>query len=99
MASIAEKHVLLDSLMRGAEELRLLSCKYWSVTFLDPKHVASAGLYFTQYTDLVCCPFCNIVLGGWRPGDEPFERHTRLSPSCSFITQHVVEGAGDYTAL
>jgi baculoviral IAP repeat-containing protein 2/3 len=47
--------------------------------------MVSAGLYFTQYTDLVCCPFCNIVMAGWRPGDDPFERHTRLRPSCPFI--------------
>jgi hypothetical protein len=55
MACIAENHGLLDSQMRGAEELLLLSYKDWPVTFLDPKLMASAGLYFTQYTDLVCC--------------------------------------------
>jgi hypothetical protein len=80
MACIAEKHGLLHSLMLGSEELGLLSYKDWPVTFLDPKQVVSAGLYFTQYTYLVCCPFCNIVLGGWKPGDDPFERHTRLNP-------------------
>jgi hypothetical protein len=95
MICIAEKHGLLDSLMRVSEELRVLSCKDWPVTFLDPKQMISAGLYFTLYTDLVCCPFCNIVLGGWKPGDEPFERHTRLSPSCNFVIHHTA----DYTAL
>jgi hypothetical protein len=89
------KHGLLDSLMRESEELRLLSYNERPVAFLHPKQMVSAGLYFTQYTDLVCCPFCNIVLCGWRPGDDPFETHTRLSPSCTFINQH----AADYTDL
>jgi hypothetical protein len=89
----------IDFIMRVAEELRLISYKDWPVTFLDPKHMALAGLYYTWYTDLACCPFCNVVMGGWRPGDNPLERHKRLSPSCSFITQHVAEGACDYTAL
>jgi hypothetical protein len=95
MACIAEKHGILDSLMRESEELRHFSYKEWPVAFLDPTQMVSAGLYFTQYTDLVCCPFCNIVIGGWRAGDDPFERHTRLSPSCTFINQH----GADYTIL
>jgi cellulose synthase/poly-beta-1,6-N-acetylglucosamine synthase-like glycosyltransferase len=92
MACLAEKHGLLDFMMSGVEELRLISYKDWPVTFLDTKHMASAGLYYTWYNDLVGCPFCNVVKGGWRPGDDPLERHKRLSPSCSFITQHVAEG-------
>jgi hypothetical protein len=64
MSCIAEKHGLLDFMMREAEELRLISYKDWPVTFLDPKHMVSAGLYYTCYADLVCCPFCNIVIGG-----------------------------------
>jgi hypothetical protein len=99
MACIAEKRGLLDFIMRVAEELRFISYKDWPVTFLDPKHMASDGLYYTWYTDLVCWSFCNVLLRGWRPGDDPLERHTRLSPSCSFITPHVAEGACDYTAL
>jgi hypothetical protein len=89
----------LAAMMCGVEDLRLISYKDWPLIFLDPKHMASAGLYYTWYTDLVCCPFCNIVMGDWRPGDDLLERHTRLSPSCSFITQHVAEGACDDTAL
>jgi hypothetical protein len=55
---------------------------------MDPKKMAGAGFYFTCHDDIVRCPFCKVVAGGWKPGDDPLEIHTQLEPSCTFINPH-----------
>jgi hypothetical protein len=84
--------------MRAFDELRLKSFDNWPATFMDPKQMAEAGLYYTCH-DMARCPFCKVVIGGWEPGDNPLDRHTQLRPSCSFVVKHADEGVCDYTAL
>jgi hypothetical protein len=83
-----EKLAEVDFVMRALDELRLKSFDDWPATFMDLKQMAEAGFYFTCHDDMARCPFCKVVIGGWRPSDDPFERHTRFNPSCSFINPH-----------
>jgi hypothetical protein len=94
-----EKLARVDFVMRALEELRLKSYDDWPVTFMDPKQMAEAGLYYTCNDDMARCPFCKVVMGGWEPGDDPLDRHKRLRPSCSFVVKHADEGVCDYTTL
>jgi hypothetical protein len=83
-----EKLDKVDFVMRALDELRLKSFDDWPATFMDPKQMAGAGFYFICHDDMVRCPFRKVVIGGWRSGDDPFERHTQLNPSCTFINPH-----------
>jgi hypothetical protein len=83
-----EKLAKVDFVMRALDELRLKSFDDWPATFVDQKQMAEAGFYFTCHDVMARCPFCKVVIGGWRPGDDPFDRHTQLSPSCTFVNQN-----------
>jgi hypothetical protein len=53
-----EKLAMVDFMIRGLKELRLKSYDDWPATFMDPKMMAAAGLYYTCHDDMVRCPFC-----------------------------------------
>jgi hypothetical protein len=48
---------------------------------------AKAGFYFVRrpkYSDSVRCFMCDVELSHWRPGQSPFARHTKESPTCAW---------------
>jgi hypothetical protein len=66
----ADKLVLVDFMME-IEALRLKSYEDRPLTFMDPKELAAAGLYYTFHDDMVRCSFCKAVMGDWKQGDDP----------------------------
>ena len=57
----------------------------WPIPFMDKNHLAAAGFYYTNWSDIVCCAFCGLEVGHWKKGDSAFADHQRYSPSCKFI--------------
>jgi len=51
---------------------------------MDKNYLAAAGFYYTKWSDVVRCAFCNVELGQWQ-GDDPFKDHQRWSPSFGLI--------------
>ncbi|NXG79696.1 XIAP ligase, partial [Baryphthengus martii] len=49
--------------------------------------LARAGFFYTGEGDKVKCFSCHTTVEGWEPGDSALERHKRLSPNCTFITE------------
>ena len=52
---------------------------------MDKDHLAPAGFYYTNESDVVRCSICEAELGHWEERDNPFKDHQLLSPSCGFI--------------
>jgi hypothetical protein len=87
----ADKVKLVDLIME-LPGVRRKSYEDWPVTFMDPNKMAAAGFYYTCHGDVVRCPFCKAMPALWTAGDDPLDRHKRLSPNCSLIARHVDEG-------
>ena len=51
------------------------------------KHVnlAEAGFFYSGCSDQVRCFTCPLILSGWLKDDDPWERHARWSPRCSYV--------------
>lgn len=47
--------------------------------------MARAGFYYFNSADRVKCAWCNIVVGQWEIGDNPFSEHQRLVPTCAKV--------------
>ncbi|XP_068122959.1 baculoviral IAP repeat-containing protein 2 [Hyperolius riggenbachi] len=52
---------------------------------VSERSLAKAGFYYTGNDDKVKCFTCGLMLDNWKRGDNAFEKHKRLFPSCSFI--------------
>ncbi|BFZ24863.1 hypothetical protein BsWGS_27902 [Bradybaena similaris] len=52
---------------------------------LRPESLAEAGLFYLGEGDQVRCFSCEKVLSNWKPGDDPWCEHARISPGCSYI--------------
>jgi hypothetical protein len=70
---------------------RLKTYEHWPLSFLDKNEIAAAGFYLTGYGDLVRCPFCKVLMGYWKSGDERLFDHKRLRPDCDFINRHILQ--------
>ena len=57
----------------------------WPVGFIDKNHLAAAGFYYTNQSDVVCCAFCGAQVGNWEEGDNAFKYHQRWSRARGFI--------------
>ncbi|XP_013394141.1 baculoviral IAP repeat-containing protein 3-like [Lingula anatina] len=66
---------------------RLLSFKTWpSVSSsAHPTRLARAGFYYMGRGEEVRCYSCNVLIKDWKLGDNPFQRHSALSPHCLHI--------------
>lgn len=65
---------------------RLGSFKTWPVSLVQKPHeMASAGLYYSGWSDLVICPFCDINIYHWTTTDNPFSEHEEYSDNCPFV--------------
>ncbi|KAM4797189.1 baculoviral IAP repeat-containing protein 2 [Rhinophrynus dorsalis] len=52
---------------------------------VSERSLAKAGFYYTGTEDKVKCFNCGLMLDNWKKGDNAFEKHKKLYPSCSFI--------------
>ena len=53
--------------------------------FINKNHLSTAGFYYTDLKDIVCCSFCGLQVGQWKEVDDPFKEHQRCNPSCGYI--------------
>ena len=70
----------MQTLNTKSEADRRKTYKEWHVRFMDKNHLAAAGFYFTNCSDLLWSG--SRLLGGRRQRDR---RPSRWSPSCGFI--------------
>jgi hypothetical protein len=63
---------------------RIKSYEDWPLSFMDTQEMALAGLYYTGYKDVTCCPFCTLLFMYWTVNDHPFCKNRRVSPDCPF---------------
>lgn len=76
---------------------RLKTFDSWPVPFISKQELAAAGFYYTQRNDRVLCYYCNIDVGNWEVGDDPFGEHIKHSPNCrhsSFCRMMLQKKAG-----
>jgi hypothetical protein len=59
---------------------RIKSYECWPLSFIDQQKLAAAGLYCTGYEDVTRCPFCNLLFGYWKFGENPFCKHRGKPP-------------------
>jgi len=52
---------------------------------MDKNHLAAAGFYFTNCSDVARCAFRGVEVCYWKDGDNAIADHQRWSPSCGFI--------------
>ncbi|XP_032225383.2 uncharacterized protein LOC5501165 [Nematostella vectensis] len=77
----------VDDEMQSIER-RLESYIHWPENCpVRPRELAMAGFYYTGCGDQVRCFSCDLQLGKWVDGDEPFEEHLKHRPSCGFILE------------
>ncbi|OCT96132.1 baculoviral IAP repeat containing 2 L homeolog isoform X1 [Xenopus laevis] len=60
-------------------------CTFPTNTQVSERNLAKAGFYYTGSDDKVKCFTCGLMLDNWKKGDNAFEKHKKLYPSCSFI--------------
>jgi Inhibitor of Apoptosis domain len=67
-------------------EDRLSTFDTWSSQIVPDKYqLAKAGFYYSGYSDKVVCFFCHIELSKWEKTDNPWDEHTKHSPSCEYL--------------
>jgi hypothetical protein len=79
---------LMDPMMKK-HAARLKTYESWPLSFMDKNEMAAAGFYFTGFGDMVRCPFCKVLMGYWKSGDNPFFDHKRRSPDCDFANGNI----------
>jgi hypothetical protein len=51
--------------------------------------MSAAEFHFTGYGYMVRCPFCKVLMGYWKSGDNPFFENKHRSPNCDFASGHI----------
>lgn len=64
---------------------RIRSFANWPYPSISGRKMAEAGFYYTDYEDVVRCPYCFIEGYRWKDEDNPREDHATWSPNCPFI--------------
>jgi baculoviral IAP repeat-containing protein 7/8 len=69
------------------ESMRLESFRQCQNDFLvrNKEILALQGFYFQAPPDKVKCMFCNLVLGNWKPNDDPLTDHLKYSGNCILL--------------
>ena len=75
----------LRELNLKSEGDRRKTFKTWCVPFTDATQLVAAGFYLHNWSDVVCCAFCEVQVGSWKVVDDVLKEHQRWSPSCSFV--------------
>ncbi|KAG5676932.1 hypothetical protein PVAND_006729 [Polypedilum vanderplanki] len=58
---------------------------HWSNQFVKYEDLAQIGFYFLRRPDIVCCRFCDVVLGEFEENDIPLKEHQKFSPNCPLL--------------
>ncbi|XP_013418155.1 inhibitor of apoptosis protein isoform X2 [Lingula anatina] len=63
---------------------RLLTYVNWpsAVLSASPTRLAKAGFYYMGRGEEVCCYSCHVLIKDWKIGENPFQKHSALSPHC-----------------
>lgn len=65
---------------------RIESFRGWRKSdVIRPIDLATAGFYYTGFSDLVRCFACHVEICRWEPNDIPLNDHARFSPECFFV--------------
>jgi len=73
-------------------EARLSSYKSWPPGLEQrPYELASAGFYYTGYSDKVMCFYCGGGLEAWEPQDSVLSEHKKWFGSCAFVRLTEIE--------
>lgn len=65
---------------------RLQSFDSWPLSSeVSTTKLAEAGFFYTNFGDIVECPYCHIEGHQWNPEDDPRFDHASWSPTCPFI--------------
>ena len=65
---------------------RVVSFQNWPIQLYQNKHtMASAGVYYTNNSDIVKCFACGLRLGQWLRSDDVWKQHRKWSPDCYYI--------------
>ncbi len=67
--------------------VRLATFVTWPKCMVMPSKecLARAGFWYTGFSDRVSCYVCKLKLHNWKPLDDPYLEHLRLSPHCSYM--------------
>lgn len=66
---------------------------YPADSYCSKDNMATAGLYFLGYDDVVKCFACHVKMQDWDPySDEPWLKHKEISPKCTFAKFGTREG-------
>jgi len=76
----------------SSKEARLSSYKSWPPGLKQrPYELASAGFYYTGYSDKVKCFYCGGGLEAWEPQDSVLGEHKKWFGSCAFVRLTEIE--------
>lgn len=64
---------------------RIKTFTNWPLDFLTPETMAEAGFKYTGIKDHVICDLCGLMVGSFKPNDNPFSDHKRFSENCFFV--------------
>ena len=68
-------------------EDRLASFAAWPPQISQNKTtLARCGLFYSNVSDHVNCFSCGVTLYGWKPEDNPWREHKRLSKNCIYLS-------------
>ncbi len=67
--------------------VRLATFATWPKCMVMPskENLAQAGFWYTGISDRVICFACKLKLHDWRPWNDPYHDHLRMSPQCSYM--------------
>ncbi|KAL8025997.1 hypothetical protein ABFX02_O011700 [Erythranthe guttata] len=68
-----------------SERDRLETFDNFPAPHMDVGALARAGFWYTHHSDFVCCAFCNVQVGWWEEGDDPWVEHLKWSKCCKFL--------------
>lgn len=84
--SIIDEPVIRPTDQRMEKEVtRLETFAGWPKPYISPDSLASAGFYYTNIFDKVCCAFCELEHHNWGEHDDPREVHETRGPTCEFV--------------
>jgi hypothetical protein len=71
----------MESLHKREETYR----RWPTSTGIPPVIMAFAGFFYSEFSDQVICPFCDIHLRSWQPHHDPQHEHKLWNPECDFV--------------
>lgn len=91
ISSIDEAKFLSNKSSATRYQLRLNTFSNWQLITPSASEMAAAGFYYTNIMDRVICLHCHVTFQKWTEADKPYEIHSLVSPTCSFVTSYKTE--------